>query len=129
MDAMGDADELSDDEDPQPDRPPVFTPEAQVFTAAGLVLFAFFAGGLFQYLSFFAFNGPQDPALQYAVYAGPSGVLAATGAVVGWRARMLDLGSHLRGVAVASAVVGALFAVVVVIGIAVAYTTGPDTTF
>ena len=53
---MGDADEADDawdDELRQLTGPSVWTPEAQAFTAAGLVLASFFSRGLFQYLLFF----------------------------------------------------------------------------
>ena len=56
MDAMGDADEADDawdDELRHLTGPSVWTPEAQAFTAAGLVLASFCSPGLFQYLLFF----------------------------------------------------------------------------
>ena len=130
MDAMGDADELDGDEDQQEHRP-FLTPEARAFTGAGLVLAALLSSGLFQYLSYFMLNrsgGSMSPTLQYATFGGPSGVMAAAGAVVAWPVRRWNGHRAVHGLAVAAVVVGILIAVVVAAGILVA-ATAPDGTF
>ena len=84
MDAMGDAGELADDEDLPPGQQ-FLTPEARTFTGAGLILAGLMSTSLFQFLSFFLLDqssGNSSPTLQYAIFTGPSGLLAAAGAVI-----------------------------------------------
>jgi hypothetical protein len=126
MDTMGDADELDVE---VAETTPVFTPEARAITAAGLVLTALMAQGLFQYLAFFLLNydgGPTDPGRQFTIFAAPAGVLAAAGAVLGWTSRRLPATPGVRGLAMAAAVVGAVIVTAVVAGIAVAFADGSD---
>jgi hypothetical protein len=117
MDTMGDADELDDDED----RPPAtqgFTPEARVLTGTGLLLASLLGTGLFQAASFFVFGGSNDrsPSEQYALYAGPSGVLALAGAVLAGSLWRRPVGRMLHGAAVAVTVVGLVIAAAVALG-------------
>ncbi|HET9946197.1 MAG TPA: hypothetical protein VFR56_11135 [Actinomycetes bacterium] len=125
MDAMGDADEADgtdawDDELRHLAGRSVWTPEAQAFTAAGLVLSSFFSQGLFQFLAFFIGDGDLTPGRQAIMSAGPGVVLAAVGAYVGWRARLLPSTPALRGLSVASAVVGVVMALAAAAGIVAA---------
>ena len=129
MDSMGDADEL-DDEDLPPGQQ-FLTPEARAFTGAGLVLAALVSTGLFQFLSYFMINrngSSPSPTLQYAIYGGPSGVMAAAGAVVAWPVRRWTGHRAVHGLAVAAVVVGILIAVVVAAGVLVA-ATAPEGTY
>ena len=123
MDAMGDADEADDgwDDDHQEvtDRS-VWTPEAQAFTAAGLVVSSFFSQGFFQFLAFFIGSNDLSQAEQAILYAGPTALLAAAGAYVGWRARRLPTTPALAGLSVASAVVGTVMTVASAAGIVAA---------
>lgn len=125
MDAMGDADEADgtgdwDDELRNLTGPSSWTPEAQAFTAAGLVLSSFFSQGLFQFLAFFIGDGDLSPGRQAIMSAGPGVVLAGVGAYIGWRARHLPSSPALRGLSVASAVVGVVMALAAGAGIVAA---------
>jgi len=123
MDAMGDADEVDDgwdDELRQLTGRSAWTPEAQAFTAAGLVLASFFSQGLFQFLAYFIGNGDFSQEEQAILFAGPGTVLAAAGAAIGWRARHLPSTPALRGLSVASAVVGVVMALAAAAGIVAA---------
>lgn len=127
MDAMGDADEADDawdDELRQLTWLSVWTPEAQVFTAAGLVLASLFSQGLFQFFAFFIGNDDLSPGQQALLFAGPGGALAALGAYLGWRTRLLAPTPVLRGVSVASAVVGVVMALAATAGIVTAWVRG-----
>jgi hypothetical protein len=129
MDAMGDADEADDAWDDKLRHltgPSVWTPEAQAFTAAGLVLASFFSRGLFQYLLFFNEGNGFSAWLQALTNSGVCAVLAAAGAVVGWRARLAPTTPALRGVSVAAAVVGTVMAVAVTAGIVAAGLRGTE---
>ena len=120
---MGDADEAGDDWDDELQQltgRTVWTPEAQAFTAAGLVLSSFFSQGLFQFLAYFIGNGDFSQEEQAILFAGPGTVLAAAGASIGWRARRLPSTPALRGLSVASAVVGAVMALAAGAGIVAA---------
>jgi hypothetical protein len=128
MDAMGDADEADDawdDELRELTAERVWTPETQAFTAAGLVMSSFFSQGLFQFLAFFIGNGDFSQEEQVIIYAGPTCVLAAAGALIGWRGRRLPATPTVRGLAVASAVVGAVMALAAASGIVAALVNGP----
>lgn len=130
MDAMGDADEFAADEDLRPVQQ-FLTPEARAFTGAGLVLAALLSTGLFQFLSYFMLNrngSSPSPTLQYVIYGGPSGVMAAAGAVVAWPVRRWTGHRAVHGLAVAAVVVGILIAVVVAAGVLVA-ATAPEGTY
>ena len=118
-DMMGTADPAHDDFGPPPG--PLLDPEGRAVTAAALVLAGLLATSLFQYLSFFVLsNGNSSPEAwrQYAVFAGPSGLLALAGAVVGWPVRRAEMSPGLRGLAVAATVVGTVVVVAVLAGIA-----------
>jgi hypothetical protein len=123
MDAMGDADAADDSWDDELRHltgRSAWTPEAQAFTAAGLVLASFFSQGLFQFMAFFIGNGDISQEEQAIAYAGPGTVLAAAGASIGWRARRLPSAPALRGLSVASAVVGVVMALAAAAGIVAA---------
>ena len=123
MDAMGDADEADDgwdDELRSLTGATVWTPEARVFTAAGLVLASFFSQGLFQLLSYFIGGTDLGQGEQAVGYAGPTAVLAAAGAFIGWPARRLLATPAIRGLSVAAAVVGAVMALAAAAGIVAA---------
>ena len=110
LDAMGDAGELADDEDLTPGQQ-FLTPEARAFTGAGLVLAALLATGLFQFLSYFVLNrngSSPSPTLQYVIYGGPSGVMAAAGSAVAWPVRRWTGNRAVHGLAVAAVIVGIL---------------------
>jgi len=132
MDAMGDADEPDGDEDLQAHRP-FLTPEARAFTGAGLVFAGLMSTGLFQFLSFFLLDqnsGNSSPTLQYAVYTGPSGVLAAAGAAIAWPVRRWtgpSTSSSVHGLAIAVVVVGVVIAVSVTAGLLAAATSDNNT--
>jgi hypothetical protein len=118
MDIMGDADELYDDDSYRPPATQGFTPEARVLTGAGLLLASLLGTGLFQAASFFVFGGNNDrsPSEQYALYAGPSGVLALAGAVLAGSLWRRPVGRMLHGAAVAVTVVGLVLAAAVALG-------------
>jgi hypothetical protein len=125
MDAMGDADQYGDGDwddelHHQGSGRSVWTPEAQAFTAAGLVLASFFSQGLFQFLAFFIGDGDFSQEEQAILFAGPGAVLAAAGASIGWRARRLPSTPALQGLSVASAVLGAVMALAAGVGIVAA---------
>lgn len=131
MDAMGDADEIGPDDGFRPAEP-VMTGHARVLTGAGLVLAGMFTTGLFQYLAYFFFQGPNGsrPEVQYTIFAGPTGVMSLVGGWLAWSARRSsELGPAYRGLAVAAATVGGLLAVSVAVGIVLALTKDPNTTF
>jgi hypothetical protein len=120
MDSMGDADELAFDDDGfPPGREPFLTPEARAFIGAGLVLASLLGTGLFQFFSFFVMNdgGESQRWQAYLSYAGPSGVLAAAGAILGWPVRSAETNRSVRGLAAAAVVVGALVTLGVVAGL------------
>ncbi len=129
MDFMGDADELGRDDD-LPPRDGVMTSHARVLTGAGLVLAGMLTIGLFQYLAFFIYAGTSSgnsPGGQYTVYAAPTGLMCLVGGWTAWSVRRSDdLTPTLRGLAVATAVVGAVLAVTVAVGVVVAFTQEPD---
>ena len=109
---------------------PFLTDEARAITAAALVLAGLLATGLFQYLSFFVVNRNGDslsPTLQYAFFAGPSGLLAGAGAVLAWPVRRSAANRVLHGLAVASIVVGIVIALAVAMGIVFAATESDGT--
>lgn len=138
MDTLGDAEPVDDDgafeEYDDGDggrgraaRPTFLTPETLAVTGAFLVLFSFFAGGLSQFLSYLVSNNGNgfDQAEQYAIYAGPSGAIAALGASMGWRAtREAELDRWLRGLSGAAVITGVLVALLTAAGIGVAFTAG-----
>lgn len=79
----GDGPEIGHD-DLSPVRPPLVSPEARALAGLVLVATSPFFGQVFQFLSFIVFErfgSGQSPALQYAMYAGPVGGLAAVGVV------------------------------------------------
>ena len=119
MDSMGDGDELQYDDDLPPDREPFLTPESRAFIGAGLVLASLLGTGLFQFFSFFVLNDGPDAERwrQYAAYAGPSGVLAAAGAILAWPVRDVETNPSVRGLAAAAVVVGTLVALGVIVGL------------
>ena len=122
MDFMGDADELYDDgESYQPPAAWGLTPEARVLTGVGLLLAALLGTGLFQAASFFVFGGnnQRSPSEQYALYAGPSGVLALAAAVLAAPLWRRPVGRMLHGAAVAVTVVGLVLAAAVALGFVV----------
>jgi len=130
MDAMGEADEFAADEDLRPVQQ-FLTPEARAFTGAGLVLAGLLSTSLFQFLSFFLINrndGSMSPALQYGIFAGPSGVMAAAGAAMAWPTCRTHGGRMVHGLAVATVVVGSLIALAVAAGI-IAAAAAPEGTF
>lgn len=101
------------------------TPETRAVTAISLVFFSFFASTPFQFLSFVVVDrndGTFDAAKQYAVYAGPAGLVAALGALMGWRvAREVALDGRMRALAGAAVLVGLFVAAVTVVGIIVGF--------
>jgi hypothetical protein len=124
MEATGDADEADsgwDDELRQLTDRSVWTPEAQAFTATGLVLASMLTSGLFQFLGFF-FSDLLNPRTQPLFFAGPSVVLSAVGALIGWRARQAPLSPALRGLVVAATVVGGAVALLAGLGVIAAVT-------
>ena len=126
MDTLGDGSVL--DDDAPATAVTWFTPEARVLTAAGLVLAAFTATDIFQYLAFFVLdnNGGRDSGMQYTVFAGPAGAMAAAGAWLGWQGRTDPLAPVLRGLGGAATVIGAFLAAAVAVGIIVAFFFAPD---
>jgi hypothetical protein len=131
MDSMGDGDELEYDDDLPPDREPFLTPESRAFIAAGLVLASLLGTSLFQFFSFWVLNEGGDPDRwrPYVAYAGPSGVLAAAGAILGWPVRDAATSPAMRGLAAAAVVVGALVAVGVLAGLIAVATKGSEPVF
>ncbi|HEX7186943.1 MAG TPA: hypothetical protein VF423_01850 [Actinomycetes bacterium] len=131
MDAMGDADELEDDEDLPQQHEAFLTPEARAFIGAGLVLTSLLGTGLFQFFSFFVINdgGDSERWRQYLSYAGPSGVLAAAGAIVGGPVLRAVTGASVRGLAAAAVVVGTVITLAVVAGLIIVTTVDSGPTF
>jgi hypothetical protein len=126
MDSLGDSDDLYS---MPPVRTTLMTPEARAMTATGLVIAGLLSPGIFQYLALFLYLGPNgnDIGWQYTLNAGPSGALALAGAWIGWSVRDDPrLMPMARGLAVASAVVGAAIAVAVVVGAVLAFTVEPN---
>lgn len=129
MESIGDGNGHLPDEDLPWARPALLTSEGRCLTAAGLVLCSLFIGGLFQFLGFIVLDrsGGGSQAMQYTVYAAPSGLTAAAGA---WLARQSlgtpDLDRILRGLAGAAFVIGVVIAVATAVGIATAFTLAPD---
>jgi hypothetical protein len=108
------------------------TPEGRVLTAVGLVLSAFFANGMFQFLAFFlgdTVDSFGSRTLQYLLYSAPSGALATAGAVLAWKSRGTPLSPNLRGLAIGAVVIGSLVAGAVTLSIVAAYTVGPEMSF
>jgi hypothetical protein len=131
MDATGDADEADagwHDELRSLTGATVWTPEAQAFTAAGLVLASFFGQGLFQLLAYLVDKGDLSQHWRALLYAGPGTVLALDGATVGWRARRLPSTPAVRGLAVSAAIVGGHIALTAGASIVVALTSDDATT-
>lgn len=125
MDSVGDAAEADDgwdDELRQLTGRSVWTPEAQAFTAAGLVLASMLTFGLFQFLGFFFYRDGLSPRTQPLFFAGPSVVLSTIGALIGWRARRAPLPPALRGLVVAAAAVGGVVALLAGLGVVAAMT-------
>jgi hypothetical protein len=128
MERTGEGDNFRFDDLPAMDRPPVFTPEGRVLTAAGLVLSSLLVGGLFQFLGFIVLDrvGPYGEAVQYAIFAGPSGAMAAAGAWLGRRTMGdLELDRVLRGLAAASFVIGAVIAASAALGVVIGFALDP----
>jgi hypothetical protein len=124
MERIGDGEDFGYDDLPTSDRFPMLTAEGLAFTAAGLVLSSLFVGSLFQFLGLVVLDqgGQFGGAAQYAVFAGPTGVMAAAGAWLGRQAmRLLELDRVLRGVAAAAFVIGVVIAATTTVGIAVGF--------
>jgi len=130
MESMGDADELGyDDELPQ-QHDPFLTPEARAFAGAGLVLTSLLGTGLFQFFSIFVLNdGDGERWRQYLTYAGPSAVLAAAGAILGWPVHRAVASRAIRGLAAAAVIVGTVIVVSVVAGLIIVTTLDSGPTF
>ena len=124
METLGDADEVGDEDLPEPGSP--WTPEAVVITAAGLVLASMVSSGLFQFLAFYV--DPEDVGARprALIYVGPGAALAALGALLGWRSKTQPLGPALHGLAMASAVIGATIAVASAAGIVMVWMAAPE---
>ena len=87
---------------------------------------------MFQFLTFFVIDAGEstgDQTLHYVFFAGPSGALAAAGAVLAWKARETPLSPTYRGLATAAIVIGALVAGAVTLSIIAAYAVGPEAQF
>jgi hypothetical protein len=115
MDSMGDADELAfDDDDFPPQRQVFLTPETRAVAGAGLVLMSVFSTAVFQYAVFLLFEGNDGSAMarttQYLLLAGPTALMAAAGAGLGWSTRHRLMSPGLRGVAGAAVLVGVVIA-------------------
>jgi hypothetical protein len=131
MDSLGDGDELRYDDDVPPLREPFLTPESRAFIGAGLVLASLLGTSLFQFFSFFVLNDGGEPERwrQYVVYAGPSGLLAAAGAILGWPVRDAATSPSVRGLAAAAVVVGVLVTLGVIAGLITLTTVDSDQPF
>jgi len=130
MESMGDADELGYDDELPEQHDPFLTPEARAFTGAGLVLASLLGTGLFQFFCFFIISdgGDSERWRQYLSYAGPSGVLAAAGAVLCWPVHRAVTIRTIRGLAAAAVVVGTVVTASVVAGLIIVTTvdSGPQ---
>jgi hypothetical protein len=124
-DTIGSADEFGDYEyEPDPPRTPLLTTEVLAVTSLALSVCAFFATGLFQFLSFVVDDG-YTPVRQYIVLVIPTAFFAALGVVSGIVAtRRPDVDRWTRGIAGAGACVGAVELVLAVVGIVIAVTMG-----
>ena len=122
---MGDADQLDDEEVPPPGEP-FLTPEARVFTGAGLILTGLLGTGLFQVLGFFVFNpngNDNGRWQQSALSAGPVAVLALAGAVFAWPVHRQPVNRLVHGLASAVVIIGLVIAVGVLVGLLAVGTT------
>jgi hypothetical protein len=131
MDAMGEADELGYDDELPPGREPFLTPETRAIAGAGVVLMSVFSTSVFQYMAFLLYrndDGSSAPATQYLLLAGPTAVMAAVGAGLGWSTRNQPMSPGLRGVAGAAVLVGAGLALLVIATSVAGYVWGDDPT-
>jgi pheromone shutdown protein TraB len=135
-DTMGDADEwadqLDDDESLAPGSQPFLTPEARAFTGAGLILTGLLGTTLFQILTFLVLsnnNGNAERWQQYALYAGPAGVLALAGAVIAWPVHRQPVSRLVHGLASAVVIIGLVIAIGVVAGLVAVANTHPNANF
>ena len=130
MENMGQADELGYDDEVPLDHEPFLTPEARAFAGAGLVLTSLLGTGLFQFFSIFVLNdGDGERWRQYLTYAGPSGVLAAAGATLGWPVHRAATSPVIRGPAAAAVIVGTVIVVAVIAGLITVTTLDSGPTF
>jgi hypothetical protein len=133
MDTMGDADLLADDEDDfPPQRQPFLTAETRAVAGAGLVLMSVFSTAVFQYAAFLLFEGSDGSAMgrtnQYLLLAGPTALMAAAGAGLGWSTRNRAMSPGLRGVAGAAVLVGAIIVLSVAVTTVGGYLWGGEQT-
>jgi hypothetical protein len=130
MEELGQADELGYDDDVPQYHDRFLTPEARAFAGAGLVLTSLLGTGLFQFFSIFILNdGDGERWRQYLTYAGPSGVLAAAGATLGWPVHRAATSPAIRGLAAAAVIVGTVIVVAVIAGLITATTLDSGPTF
>jgi hypothetical protein len=133
-DTMGNADEWADeiyDDEVPPRGEPFLTPEARVFTGAGLILAGLMGTGLFQFLSYFMLNGNNGNTarwVQYSLYAGPIAVLALAAAGLAWPVHRQPVSRLVHGLASAVVIVGLVMAGAVVAGLLAVAAGGPDAT-
>ena len=64
----------------------------------------------------------MTPVRQYVVYGGPTGVIAAAGAVLAWPVRRWTGQRMIHGLALAAVIIGVLITVVVAVGLLMAAT-------
>ena len=130
MEKTGQDDELGYDDELPLDHEPFLTPEARAFAGAGLVLASLLGTGLFQFFSIFMLNdGDGERWRQYLTYAGPSGVLAAAGATLGWPVHREATTPAIRGLAAAAVIVGTVLVVAVIAGLIAVTTLDSGPTF
>ena len=131
-DLMGDADDWADeldDEDLAPGSQPFLTPEARAFTGAGFILAGLMGTGLFQILTFLVLSnndGNGSRWQQYALYAGPAGVLALAGAVIAWPVHREPTSRLVHGLASAVVIIGLVIAIAVAAGLVAVAKTHPN---
>ena len=130
MDAMGDGEELGYDDGLPPRHEPFLTPETRAIAGAGLVLMSVFSTGVAQYAVFLLFENsdgtPMSSMTQYLLLTGPTAVMAAVGAGLGWSTRNRLMSPGLRGVAGAAVIVGAGIALLVAATTVGGYVWGDD---
>jgi hypothetical protein len=86
--------------------------------------------GLFQFFSIFVLDdGDGERWRQYLTYAGPSGVLAAAGATLGWPVHRAATSPVVRGLAAAAVIVGTVIVVAVIAGLITVTTLDSGPTF
>jgi hypothetical protein len=127
MDAMGEADELYDDDDVPPSRKPLVTTEALAVTSLTAAVASLLVTGVSQYLIFLLANalglGNDGDRNQFALYIAPVAILSLVGVVCGVVAlkRRSD-NRWVAALAFAGVAIGGLILLLAATSLLIAYT-------